>query len=106
MLDLWDPVNQCSSMIIVIGGYPIIPLEMSIKIVYGPLTDSPMCDIVWKMCTRKRWDPDQPYGIIMKRCHTWPICEHMYVVLVKFIPLCSLAVESIEFQSSIELNSN
>jgi hypothetical protein len=49
--------------------------------------DSPTCDIVWKRCTRERWDPDQPYGIIVKGCHMWPISGRAYIVLVRFIPL-------------------
>jgi hypothetical protein len=32
-------------------------------IVYGSLTDSPVRGIMWKMYTRERWDPDQPYVI-------------------------------------------
>jgi hypothetical protein len=34
MLNLWAMVNQYSSMIVVVGRYPTIPLEMSIGIVY------------------------------------------------------------------------
>jgi hypothetical protein len=41
MLDLWGPVNWCSLMIVVVGWYPTIPLEMSTRIVYGPPTDRP-----------------------------------------------------------------
>jgi hypothetical protein len=74
-------------MILVVGQYPTIPLEMSIGIVYGPPTDISACGITWKTCTRERWDPDQPYGIIVKGCHTWPVHGHVYVVLVRFIPL-------------------
>jgi hypothetical protein len=74
-------------MIVVVGQYPTIPLEMSNGIVYKPPTDSPVCGIAWKTCTRKRWDPDRPYGIIVKGCHMWPIRGHEYVVLVRFVPL-------------------
>jgi hypothetical protein len=87
MPDLWGPVNRRSSMIIVVGRYPTIPLEMSIGIVYGPPMDSPVCGIVWKTCTRERWNPDGPYGIIAKGCHTWHVCGCAYVVLIWFIPL-------------------
>jgi hypothetical protein len=87
MLDLWGLVNQRSLMIIVVGRYPTIPLEMSIKIVYGSPRDSSECGIAWRTCIRERWDPDRPYGIIAKGCHTWPVCACAYVVLVRFIPL-------------------
>jgi hypothetical protein len=85
MLDLWGPVNRRSSMIIVVGRYPTIPLEMSIRIVYGPPTDSIECGITWKTCTRTRWDLDRPYNIIAKGCHSWPVRGCAYVVLVGFI---------------------
>jgi hypothetical protein len=87
MSDLWGLVNQRSSMIIVVGRYPTIHLEMSIGIVYGPPTDSPACGIAWKTCTRERCNQDRPYGIVAKGCHIWPICGRVYVVLVRFIPL-------------------
>jgi hypothetical protein len=87
MLGLWGPINGYSSMIVVVGRYPTIPLEMSIGIVYGPPTDSPACGIMWNTCTRKRWDPDQPCGIVMKGCHTWHVRGRVYIVLVRFIPL-------------------
>jgi hypothetical protein len=87
MSDLWGSVNRLSLMIIVVGRYPTIPLEMSIKIVYGPPTNSPICGITWKMCTRERWDPDWPDGIIAKGFYTWIIRRRAYVVLVRFIPL-------------------
>jgi hypothetical protein len=74
-------------MIVVVGRYPTIPLEMSTEIVYGPPTDSPVCGIAWKMCTRERWDPDRPYDIVAKGYHTWPVHRHTYVVLVRLIPL-------------------
>jgi hypothetical protein len=85
--DLWGPVNLHSSMIVVVGRYPTIPLEMSTRIVYGPPMDSPSCGITWKTCTRERWDPNWPYGIIEKGCHTWPVRGRAYVMLVRFIPL-------------------
>jgi hypothetical protein len=50
MLVLRGPVSRCSSMIVVVGRYPTIPLEMSTRLVYGPLMDSPACGIVWKTC--------------------------------------------------------
>jgi hypothetical protein len=87
MPNLWGPVNRCSSMIIVVGWYPTIHLEMSIGIVYGLPTDSPACGIKWKMCTRERWDPDRPYDIVVKGCHTWHVRGRVYVMLVRFIPL-------------------
>jgi hypothetical protein len=87
MSDLWGLVNQRSSMIIVVGRYPTIPLEMSTRIVYRPPTDSPACGIAWKTCTRERWDPDQPYDVVVKGCHTWPVHGHAYVVLFRFILL-------------------
>jgi hypothetical protein len=80
------PVNWRSSMIVVVGRYPTISLEMSIGIVYGPPTDSSACGITWKMCIRERWDPNQPYGIVKKGCPTWPVRGHVYVMLVRFTP--------------------
>jgi hypothetical protein len=74
-------------MIVVVARYPTIPLEMSTEIVYGPPMDSLTCGIVWKTCTRERWDPDRPYGIIVKGYHTWLVRGRAYVVLVRFIPL-------------------
>jgi hypothetical protein len=68
MLALRDPINQCSSMIVVVGWYPTIPLEMYIGIVYGSPTDSLVWGITCKTCTRERWDPDQPYGVVVKGC--------------------------------------
>jgi hypothetical protein len=76
--DLWGLINRCSSMIVVVGRYPTIPLEMSIGIVYRPPTDSPACGITWKMCTRERWDPDRPYCIIVKCCHTFTCWSGLY----------------------------
>jgi hypothetical protein len=76
-------------MIIVVGRYPIIPLEMSIEIVYTPPMYSPVCGVVWKTCTRERWDLDYPYGIVAKGCHIWHVRGRAYVVLVRFIPLQS-----------------
>jgi hypothetical protein len=40
MLALWEPVNRHSSITIVVGRYPTIPLEIFTEIVYGPPTDS------------------------------------------------------------------
>jgi hypothetical protein len=74
-------------MIVVVGRYPTIPLEMSIGIVYRPPMDSPACDIMWKTCTRERWDLDRSYSIVANGCHTWPIRMRAYVMLVRFIPL-------------------
>jgi hypothetical protein len=74
-------------MIVVVGRYPTIPLEMSIGIVYEPPMDSPACGITWKTCTMERWDPDRPYNVIAKGCHAWPVHGHVYVMLVKFISL-------------------
>jgi hypothetical protein len=34
-----------------------------------PSTDSPVCGIAWKMCTRERWYPDRPYDVVAKGCH-------------------------------------
>jgi hypothetical protein len=87
MPDLWGPANRRSLMIVVVGRYPTIPLEMSTRIVYGAPTDSPACGITWKTCTRERWDLDRPYGIVAKGCHMWPVRGRAYVVLVRFIPL-------------------
>jgi hypothetical protein len=87
MLDLCGPVNRHSSIIVVVGRYPTIPLEMSIGIVYGPPTNNLVWGIVWKTCTRERWDPDRPYDIIAKGCHTWTVRGCTYVVLVRLIPL-------------------
>jgi hypothetical protein len=87
MLDLWDPVNRRSSMIIVVGRYPTIPLEISIRIVYMPPMDSLMCGIVWRTCTKERWDLDWSYDIVVKDWHAWSICGRAYVMLVRFIPL-------------------
>jgi hypothetical protein len=90
MLDLWGLVNRRSSMIVVVRRYPTIPLEMFSGILYGLPTDSPMYCITWKTCTRERWDPDRPYDIVVKCCHTWFVCRRVYVVLVKSIPLHGL----------------
>jgi hypothetical protein len=87
MPELWGWINRRSLMIIVVEWYPAIPLEMSIGIVYGPPMDSPACGITWKTCIRERWDPDQPYGIVVKGCHTWAVRGRTYVVFVRFIPL-------------------
>jgi hypothetical protein len=87
MSDLWGPVNRRISMIVVVGWYPTISLEMSIGMVYGPSTDSSACSITWKACTRERWDPDRPYGIVVKGCHKCHVYMRAYVVLVRFIPL-------------------
>jgi hypothetical protein len=90
MLALWDLVNQHSSMIVVVGWYPIIPLEMFSRIVYGPPMNSPVCGITWNACTRERWDLDRPYDVIVKGCHTWPVHGSAYVMLFRFIPLQDL----------------
>jgi hypothetical protein len=90
MLALWDPVNRHSSMIVVVVRYLTIPLEMFIQIVYVPPTDSLVCGIMWKMCTRERWDPDRPYDVVAKGCHRWLIRGRVYIVLVMFIPLHGL----------------
>jgi hypothetical protein len=74
-------------MIVVVGRYPIIPLEISIGIVYEPPMDSPACGIMWKTCTRERWDLDRSYGIVAKGCHMWSVRGRAYVVLIRFIPL-------------------
>jgi hypothetical protein len=37
-------------MIVMVGRFPTIPLEMSIGIVYGSPTDSPASGIAWKTC--------------------------------------------------------
>jgi hypothetical protein len=74
-------------MIVVVGQYPTIPREMSIRIVYGSPTDSPLCGITWKTSTWGRWDLDRPYNIVVKGCHMWPARGHAYVMLVRFIPL-------------------
>jgi hypothetical protein len=87
MSDLWGPVNRRSSMIVLIGQYPTIPLEMSIGIVYGPTTDSLAYGIMWKTCTREMWDLHRPYDVVAKGCHMWPFRGRAYVVLVWFIPL-------------------
>jgi hypothetical protein len=87
MLDLWGPINRHSLMIVVVGRYPTILLEMSIGIVYGPPTDSPACGITWRTCSRERWDPDRPYDVVVKGCHTWPIRGCAHVMLVRFIHL-------------------
>jgi hypothetical protein len=87
MLDLWGLVYWRSLMIVVVGRYPTIPLEMSIGIVYGPPTDSPEYGIVWKTCIRERWGPNRPYDIVAKGCHTWLVHGYAYVMLVKIIPL-------------------
>jgi hypothetical protein len=87
MPDLWGPANRHSSMIVVVGRYPTISLEMSIGIVCRSPTNSPTCGIAWKTCTRERWDPDRPYGIVAKGYHTWHVRGRAYVVLVRFIPL-------------------
>jgi hypothetical protein len=54
MLALWDPVNQRNSMIVVVGQYPIIPLEMFSCIVYGLPTNSSVCGIACGRCALGR----------------------------------------------------
>jgi hypothetical protein len=94
MPDLWGPVIRRSSMIIVVGRYPTISLEMCIGIVYGPSTDSPPCGIAWKTCNREGWDPNLPYSIIANGCHMWHIRGHVYGMLVRFIPLQGSFIDS------------
>jgi hypothetical protein len=89
MPNLWGPINWHSLMIVVVGWFPTILLEMSIEIVYEPSKDSLACGITWNMCTRERWDPDRPYGIVAKCCHTWHVRVRAYIMLVRFIPLQS-----------------
>jgi hypothetical protein len=74
-------------MIVVVGWYPTILVKMFIVIVYEPPTDSAVCGITWKTCTREWWDSNQPYDLIAKGYHTCPVRGHAYVVLVRFIPL-------------------
>jgi hypothetical protein len=83
MSDLWGPINRRSSMIVVVGRYPIIPLEMSIEIVYRPPTDVVSCG----RRALGRGPPDQPYGIVAKGFHTWLVYGRAYVMLVRFIPV-------------------
>jgi hypothetical protein len=84
MPDLRGLVNRRSSMIVVVGRYHTIPLEMSIGIVYGPPMDSPVCGIAWKTCTRERWDPDQTVlpqseKVELKPLYVCPECSlHTY----------------------------
>jgi hypothetical protein len=66
---------------------PHHPLEMFTGIVCSPPTDSLVCGIMWTICTREKWDPDRPYDVIAKVCHTWPVHGCAYVMLVRFIPL-------------------
>jgi hypothetical protein len=87
MPDLWGPINRHNSMIVVVGRYPTIPLEMSTRIVYGSPTDSPACGTMWKTCTRERWDPDRPYDVVAKGCHMWPVRRRVYIMMVRFITL-------------------
>jgi hypothetical protein len=87
MPDLWGPVNRRSSIIVVVGQYPTSPLEMSTGMVCRPPTGSPAYGIAWKTCTRERWNPYQPYDIVVKGCHAWLVRERAYVVLVRFTPL-------------------
>jgi hypothetical protein len=42
ILALWDPVNRRSLIIVVVGRYPIISLEMFTGIVYVPPMESPV----------------------------------------------------------------
>jgi hypothetical protein len=65
MKALWDLANWCNSMIVVVGRYPTTPLEMFSGIVYVPHTDSPVCGIKWKTCTRERSDSNQPYEVML-----------------------------------------
>jgi hypothetical protein len=86
MLTLWDPINQCTSIIVVVGRDPTIPLKMFTEIVYGSPMDNSVWDIAWKMCTRERWDPDRPYDVVVKVWHMWYARVRAYVMLVKFSP--------------------
>jgi hypothetical protein len=40
-----------------VGWYLTSPTVMYTEIVYGAPTDSPVCGIVWKTCTREKWNP-------------------------------------------------
>jgi hypothetical protein len=86
MSDLWGPINWSSSIIVVVVWYPTILLEMSIRIMYEPPTDNPACGITWKTCTSEKWNPDRPYDIITKCCHTWPVRWRAYVVWSDLYP--------------------
>jgi hypothetical protein len=77
-------------MIVVVGRYPIITLEIFSGIVYGLSTERPICGITRKTCTRERWDPDRSYDVVVKDCHAWPIRGLAYIVLVRFVPIQGL----------------
>jgi hypothetical protein len=62
-----------------VGRYIISPIVMYTEIVYGPPTDSPKCSIVWKTCTRERWDLTR----LLERCHElWPLVMPSWLTCV------------------------
>jgi hypothetical protein len=73
-------------MIVVVGQYPIISLEMGIGILYGhPQIAQRVISHGRRALGRGGTQID--YGIVAKGCHTWPIRGSAYIVLVRFIPL-------------------
>jgi hypothetical protein len=82
MLAVRDLVNRRNSMIVVVGWYPTISLEMYTGVVYKTPTDSIVWGIMWKMCTRDKWNLDWPYDTVVKSCHTCPVRGYVYVMLV------------------------
>jgi hypothetical protein len=62
--------------------------------VYGKPTDSAACGATWKMCTRERWDPDQPYDVVEKGCHTCLVRGRTHDMLVRFYTPAGLIIDS------------
>jgi hypothetical protein len=69
-----------------VGWSLTYPVVMYTGIVYGPPTDSPACGIMWKTCTRKRWDPARLFDHC---CKVWPLMVPSWltcVVLSGYLP--------------------
>jgi hypothetical protein len=68
------------------GSYPTIPHGCLEGIVHGPPTDSPVCGITWKTCTRVRW------SLVVSVTTSWTVATHGALLahvwhVVRFRPL-------------------
>jgi hypothetical protein len=67
---------------------------MYIGIVYGPPTDSPECGIMWKTCTRERWDVAQLFD------H----CRELWLLMVPSWLTCVVLLGYFPYKVYIDLN--
>jgi hypothetical protein len=65
-----------------VGWYLTSPTVMYTGIVYKPHTDSPVCGITWKTCTRGRWDPTDSLIVVANCGRMWGLRSLMCVVLL------------------------